>query len=118
MEISIEALLAGVVVFCICAYSLYPMVELMMPTDEEKRLKKYVVIVRQAAPGEFGGFVNMQSVRSSDDWRVTWAESSGDAVSMVLGAGEVPVVWGAWDSLSWGRRAFLNVREFWRFVWG
>lgn len=87
-------------------------------TEQEKGMQKFVVVVRQAAPGEFGGFVSMQSIRRTDDWRVTYADDAGDAVNQVLCAGEVPIIWMKWESLSRYRRAVLTVSEVWRFVRG
>lgn len=75
-------------------------------------LQKWVVIVRAAKAGEFGGLVSMKSVRKGDEWRVTEADSAAGAVCEVLGAGEVPVVWRKWEDLSLLRRMQLTVRDF------
>lgn len=80
--------------------------------------EKYVVVVRQARPGEFGGSVSMKSIKRTDEWRVTWAESAADAVNDVLGAGDVPVMWMRWDMLSKWRRVVLTVREWLSIIRG
>lgn len=109
---------ALIVVSAIVGYVLAELYLLFRPSEDESQYKKFVVIVRQARPGEFGGYVSMQSIKRTDEWRVTWAETAADAVNEVLGAGEVPVLWKSWESLSWWRKSVLNVREVWHFVRG
>lgn len=107
----------GWLVFCVVVgyigtldWSRYWRDRYSMLSNGDGGYQRFVVVVRQAAPGQFGGAVSMKSVRRTDDWRVTWAESAGDAVNNVLGAGEVPVVWMRWNMLPVWKRAVLTLR--------
>lgn len=84
----------------------------------EGGVEKYVVVVRNALPGEFGGRAGAAAVRMGDDWRVVSSRSAAEAVSEVLGAGEVPVHWCKWKDLPVMRRALLRIRDAVRFVRG
>lgn len=114
--LSVSEWIALLVMVSIIGFVLQRMYEIFVKGDGEINLKKFVVVVRQARPGEFGGYVSMQSIKRADEWRVAYAETPADAVNNVLGAGEVPVLWMAWESLSWWRKAVLHVREVWNFV--
>lgn len=102
--------IAGILAFCFLL-ELAALLWMVMP-ENDGVMQKWVVIVREAKAGEFGGTVTMKSVKRSDDWRVCEAATAAEAVADVLCAGEVPVMWRRWEDLTVVRRFQLTVRDF------